>query len=238
MKRAIIVGATSGIGRSLAKLLVENDYRVGITGRRTYLLEEIKAENPDKYYIKTFDISDTQNISIHLNSLTQEMGGLDLLVICSGTGDLNDTLDFKIEKETIDTNVSGFTAIADWAFNYFQVQKYGHLTVISSVSGLRGNRLAPSYSASKAYQICYMEGLRNKAHKTLIPIYITDIRPGFVNTKMAKGDKLFWVTSVEIAAKQTYKAIKNKQKVAYITKRWRWMAYIMKLAPNWIIEKI
>jgi len=238
MKRAIIVGATSGIGRSLSKLLVENNYIVGITGRRTYLLEEIKAEKPDNYFIETFDSTDTQNISSHLHKLTKKMGGLDLIIISSGTGDLNDTLNFEIEKETIDTNVSGFTAIADWAFNYFEKQKFGHLAAISSISGLRGNRFAPSYSASKAYQICYLESLRNKAHKTAKPIYITDIRPGFVNTKMAKGDRLFWVASVDKATIQIFNAIQNKRKVAYITKRWKWIAFIMMLAPNWVIEKI
>ncbi|HEY5589900.1 MAG TPA: SDR family NAD(P)-dependent oxidoreductase [Paludibacter sp.] len=238
MKKAIIVGATSGIGRSLAKLLVENNYKVGTTGRRSYLLEQIKTENPDSYYIKTFDITQTQSIENHLNELTQELDGLDLLVISSGTGDINIRLDFEIEKCTIDTNVSGFTAIADWAFNYFRKQKHGQLVGISSIAGLRGNRQAPSYSATKAYQITYLEGLRLKAVKTALPIFITDIRPGFVDTEMAKGEGLFWVASVDKAAKQIYKAIQCKRKIVYVTKRWRWIACLMKHAPNWIFERL
>ncbi|NDP19706.1 MAG: SDR family NAD(P)-dependent oxidoreductase [Paludibacter sp.] len=238
MKKAIIIGATSGIGKALAALLIENDFQVGITGRRTNLLEEIKSTNPNRYFIKSFDIKEVSQINQHLNDLTLELGGLDLLIISSGTGDLNEKLEFEIEKRTIDTNIIGFTAIADWAFNFFQNQKHGQLVAISSIAGLRGNHLAPSYSASKAYQINYLESLRIKASKSKLPIYITDIRPGFVNTEMAKGDGLFWVSSVEKAANQIFKAIYKNQKVAYVTKRWGVLACIMKSLPSWAIEKM
>ena len=53
MKKAIIIGATSGLGKELAKLLAKNDYLVGITGRRTELLNNIEAENPKLYRIKS-----------------------------------------------------------------------------------------------------------------------------------------------------------------------------------------
>jgi short-subunit dehydrogenase len=238
MKKVIIVGATSGIGKETAKLLVNRNYKVGITGRRTHLLNEIKKENPENYLIKTFDVTDTISISNNLTELVQQLGGLDLLIISSGTGDHNESLEFDIEKRTIDTNVSGFTAIADWTFNYFREQKYGHLAAISSVAGIRGNRFAPSYCASKAYQISYLESLRQKAKKINYPIYITDIRPGFVDTDMAKGDNVFWVSSVEKASKQIVKAIINKRKIVYITRRWRMIAMIMRLMPEWIYNKI
>ena len=238
MKRAIVVGATSGIGKALSKLLVANGYLVGITGRRTELLEEIKAENTDKIFINTFDTTNTLDIENHLNELTNDLGGLELLVISSGTGDFNEALDFSIEKRSIDTNVSGFTSITDWAINYFEKQKFGHLVAISSIAGLRGNWLAPAYSASKAYQINYLEGVGQKVYKTKLPIYITDIRPGFVNTEMAKGDHLFWVAPVEKAAKQIWNAINKKRKIVYVTKRWILLAVLFKLAPNWLINRM
>jgi short-subunit dehydrogenase len=237
MKKAIVVGATSGIGKGIARLLIANGYKVGITGRRTLLLEELKKENPDQYFIKTFDVRNAESISDHLNELIQEMGGLDLLVISSGTGNRIDHLDFEIEKRAIDTNVCGFTAIAVWTFNYFEQQKYGHLVDISSIAGLRGNRFAPAYSASKAFQINYLQGLRQKAVKLRLPIYITDIRPGFVDTAMAQGDYIFWVSSVEKASRQIYRSITAKRKVAYITRRWALMALVMNLLPDWIYNK-
>ena len=109
---------------------------------------------------------------------------------------------------------------------------------ISSIGGLRGSRQSTSYNASKAYQINYMEGLRQKATNLKEPIYVTDIRPGLINTEMAKGEGLFWVMPVEKAVRQMYKAIKQKKKVAYITKRWGLIAQILKRIPKPVYDRI
>lgn len=238
MKKAIIIGATSGIGRELAKLLVNNSYKVGITGRRASLLNEIKSENPDLYVVASFDITNYTHVTQCLDMLVAELGGADLIILSSGTGDNNDSLDFKIEKETIDTNVAGFTCALDWAFNYFEKQGFGHLVAISSIGGLRGSRQAPAYNASKAYQINYLEGLRQKAAKLGNHIIVTDIRPGLVDTSMAKGEGLFWVMPVEKTAKQIMIEIIRKKKVAYVTKRWKLIAFILKVMPKLIYDRI
>lgn len=238
MNNAIIIGATSGIGKRLAKLLVDNGYKVGITGRRSELLDELKKRNPNSFVIKTFDITDTNVVVEKLEELTSELGGLDLLILSAGTGDLNENLDFKIEKHTIDTNVVGFTCIADWTFKYFEKQEFGHLVAISSIGGLRGSRQAPSYNATKAYQINYLEGLRQKTAKLKKPIFITDIRPGLVDTEMAKGDGLFWVMPVEKTVSQIFKAIKKSRKIVYVTKRWRLIAAILKRIPRPIYDRM
>lgn len=238
MKKAVVIGATSGIGKGLSKLLVKNNYKVGITGRRTELLNELKNNNPDSYLIKPFDVTDTKIAVKKLEELTSELGGLDLLIISSGIGHMNETLDFEIEKRTIDTNIIGFTSAADWTFNYFKRQKSGHLVAISSMGGLRGSRQAPAYNATKAFQMNYLEGLRQKATKLNAPIFVTDIRPGLVDTNMAKGDGLFWVMPVNKAVKQIYKAIIEKKRVAYVTKRWRLIAPILKRIPRLIYDKM
>lgn len=238
MKKAIIIGATSGIGRELAKLLMENGYKVGITGRRGELLDEIKKENPNAYAIKSLDVTDTKNTIEKLEELIIEIGGMDLLILSSGTGDVNEHLDFEIEKRTIDTNVTGFTCVMDWAFNYFERQKYGHLVAISSVGGLRGSRQAPAYNATKAYQINYLESLRQKATNLKTPIFITDIRPGLVDTAMAKGNGLFWVMPLNKATNQIFRAIQRKRKVAYVTKRWGIIAFISRHLPRFIYDKM
>ncbi|HXH98805.1 MAG TPA: SDR family NAD(P)-dependent oxidoreductase [Sphingobacteriaceae bacterium] len=238
MKKAIIIGATSGIGKGLAKILVDNNYKVGITGRRTELLDELKSQNPNSYYTRTFDITDTKIIVENLDALTTELGGLDLLIISSGTGDLNEKLDFEIEKRIIETNVTGFTCIANWTFNYFENQKSGHLVAISSVGGLRGSRIAPAYNATKAYQVNYLEGLRQKARKLNQQICVTDVRPGFVDTDMAKGEGQFWVATVDKATRQIFEAIKSKKKIVYVTKRWRIIASILKRVPRQIYDRM
>ena len=238
MKNAIIIGATSGIGKELAKLLVDDGFKVGITGRRTELLESLKSENPASYFIKAFDVKDTKTAEEKLEELTTELGGLDLVILSSGTGDINDKLDFEIEFRTIETNVIGWTFIADWTFKYFEKQKYGHLTAISSIGGLRGSRQSTSYNATKAYQINYLEGLRQKATKLKEQIFVSDIRPGLVNTEMAKGEGLFWVMPVEKTAQQIYKAIKKKKKIAYVTKRWKLIASIVKRIPVQLYDRM
>lgn len=238
MKNAIIIGATSGIGKELARLLVDDGFKVGITGRRTELLESMKSENPASYFIKAFDVKDTKTAEEKLEELTTELGGLDLVILSSGTGDINDKLDFEIEFRTIETNVIGWTFIADWTFKYFEKQKYGHLTAISSIGGLRGSRQSTSYNATKAYQINYLEGLRQKATKLKEQIFVSDIRPGLVNTEMAKGEGLFWVMPVEKTAQQIYKAIKKKKKIAYVTKRWKLIASIVKRIPVQLYDRM
>ena len=237
MKKAIIIGATSGIGKGLAELLADNNYEIGLTGRRFELLTELKNENPN-IYIKSIDINDTNTVGQKLDVLTKELGGLDLLIISSGIGDINERLDFEIEKRTIDTNVLGFTCVADWTFNYFEKQKSGHLVALSSIGGLRGSRQAPAYNATKAYQINYLEGLRQKAKKLNTSIFVTDIRPGLVDTEMAKGEGLFWVMPVEKAVRQIFQAIIDKKKVAYVTRRWGLIATILKQIPRPIYDRM
>ncbi|HET8854637.1 MAG TPA: SDR family NAD(P)-dependent oxidoreductase, partial [Salinimicrobium sp.] len=170
--------------------------------------------------------------------LTRDMGGLDLLILSSGTGDLNENLDFEIEKRTIETNVTGFTSIVNWTFNFFEKQKFGQLVAISSVGGLRGSWMAPAYNATKAFQMNYLEALRQKATKLKYPIIITDIRPGFVDTDMAKGKGKFWVATVDKATNQIFRAIEAKKEIVYVTKRWQLIAIILKGLPGFIYKKM
>ena len=82
-----------------------------------------------------------------------------------------------------------------------------------------------------------MEGLRHRAFKEKKTIIITDIKPGFVNTAMAKGENLFWVIPVDIAAKNIYQKIKKKKTHAYITSRWRLIAWLLKFMPSNIYNR-
>lgn len=232
MKKIIIIGATSGIGRGLAEQYAEEDYLIGIIGRRENLLKEVCSRHKDKVFYQVCDITDTKAAISCVETLVQAVGGMDLLIICAGTGDLNPQLSYSLEEPTLLTNVIGFTNIADWGFRYFEQQKSGHLVAISSVGGTRGSGVAPAYNASKAYQINYMEGLRQKAVKSPYPIYTTDIRAGFVDTRMAKGEGLFWVTPVDKAVKQIKRAIDKKKKVAFVSKRWRYVATLLRMLPS------
>lgn len=238
MKRVIIIGATSGIGRGLAELFAKEDHIVGLIGRREKLLMNISLQHPDTYFYKVCDITKANETILQLEILTKEIGGMDILIICSGVGELNPTLNFELEQPTILTNVLGFTSIADWGFKYFESQEQGQLVAITSIGGIRGSGEAPAYNASKAYQINYMEGLRQKAAKLSFHIHITDIRPGFVDTAMAKGEGLFWITPLPKAVNQIYKSILKKKKIVFVSKRWRYIALLLKILPTSIYCKI
>ncbi len=235
-KNAIVFGATSGIGKELAKLLVDDGYRVAITGRREDKLKEIKAINPKKYIIKKHDVMHLEASEKVFKELSSELGSIDLIVYSSGIAEPNYNLEWEKELATLNVNVVGAVKIYGLAYNFFNQQGYGHLVGISSVAGIRGNRHVPSYFASKAFQNNYLESLWMKAKRSKSDIYITDITPGFVDTKMALGDT-FGMASLEKATQQIYSAIRRKKKKVYITKRWRLIAFIMRILPASVIMK-
>lgn len=236
MKKAIIIGATSGIGKSLAEMLLREGYVVGVTGRREELFYSIQAQVISRIFFKKMDVQDLSTLEPICNELVSQMGGLDLLIISAGIGEENKNLIFDIENSVIKTNIQGFTFLADWGLRYFKQQGYGHLVNISSIAGIRGNGIAPSYNATKAYQINYLEGLRINIKEYGSSITITDVRPGFVDTAMAKGKGLFWVAPVQKAAEQIFEAIKQKRKVVYVTKRWRLIALLLRIIPFSILK--
>lgn len=231
-KNALIIGASSGIGAELSKILSSGDYRVAITGRRLEQLEAMCSHDPDKLLAYRMDVCDTLSTLKTLEAIRSKMGSIDLVIISAGSGDINHDLQYRIEEETIQTNVIGFTFIAGWAFNLFVQQGQGHLVGISSIAGLAGNPLAPSYNASKAYQINYLQGLKQKALKLKLPVFVTDIRPGFVDTAMAKGEGLFWVSPVDKAARMIVKDVEKKKRTSYVSRRWRIVASILWALPE------
>lgn len=236
-KKAIIVGASSGIGKALAIVLAQQGYKVGITGRRGEMLEEIKALYPNAIIPMVADATHA-DAEKELDRLESALGGLDLFVISAGMGVLNKALDYSIENATNQLNVVAFTKMVNWGVHFFETQGHGHLVNISSVASRRGGRLTPSYNASKAYQSNYFEGVSQRFFKLKLPVYTTDIRPGFVDTAMAQGSGIFWMASKEKAAKQIFSAIKRKKAVAYITKRWWLIAFLFTHLPNWLHKRM
>ncbi len=235
-KNAIVFGATSGIGKELAKLLVEDGYKVVITGRREEKLKEIQKDNSNNYVIKKHDVTELDSSEKVFKELIDELKTIDLVVYSSGMAEPNYDLEWKKENLTLQTNVLGAVKIYGLAYNFFKQQGFGHLVGISSVAGIRGNRHVPAYFASKAFQNNYLESLWMKAKRSKADIYVTDIAPGFVDTKLALGDT-FGMASLDKATKQIYSAIKRKKKKVYITKRWSAIALMMRILPASLIMK-
>jgi len=146
VKRAIVIGATSGIGWEVARLLVQRGYAVGIAGRRMEKLVEFQQTLSPQAHIKQIDVSEQEEAITRLQELIAEMGGMDLIVISSGIGRRNLELEWPPEKETIEVNVLGFVAMATTAFRYFQQQGSGQIAGISSIAALRGGGEVPAYA--------------------------------------------------------------------------------------------
>ena len=231
MKKAIVIGASSGIGRELAKVLSQNGYVVGLVARRTELLLELQKEIPTKTYIKRIDVTQTKEAMNLLEELISEMDGMDLIVINSGVVFPNPN--WEQEMETINVNVIGFAAVANVAIKYFCNHGSGHIVGISSIGALIGSPASPVYSASKAFVSNYLEGLRRRVSKLDLDVHITDIKPGVIDTAMWKGrikSKKWWlrVSTVEKTSKQIFEAIRNKRSHAYVPKQWRVWALLIK----------
>ena len=148
-KTIIIIGATSGIGRALYENYAADGNLIGIVGRRANLLDELRQEYPDTTVTATADVTKQDEIARAIDALRAELKDIDLAVVCSGTGDINTPLDYAVERPTIDTNVTGWTFVVDTLYNIFEQQDHGHLVAITSAGGLRGEPMAPAYSASK-----------------------------------------------------------------------------------------
>lgn len=155
-----------------------------------------------------------------------KFGHLDMAIICAGVGELNPKLELSTELATLSVNVNGWTNAIDSIYKIFEDQKSGHLVTITSVGGLQPTPMAPSYSASKAFQINYTKSLQQKSKGT--SIHVTEIRPGLVDTRMAKGEGLFWVMPLDRVVRQIIKAISQKKRLKIVTLRWRTINWILK----------
>ena len=238
MKRAIIIGATSGIGREVARLLAKDGWQIGIAGRREELLQSLQAEFPEGQ-VKTavLDVTDT-DAPTRLQSLIGEVGGMDLYFHSSGIGYQNATLDPDIEMRTARTNGEGFVRMVTFAFNYFKShatkENPGHIAVISSIAGTKGLGAAAAYSATKGFQNIYMDALDQLARMQKLNIRFTDIRPGFVATPLLKDDSYPMLMKAPIVALDIVDAIERKKRVAIIDWKYRLLVCFWRLIPKWI----
>jgi short-subunit dehydrogenase len=235
MKKAIVIGSSTGIGRALSAVLSRQGYEVGLTGRNVTLMEGLARELPGPARVKAIDLARAEEARVCLRELIDELGGVELIVVNSAVGHYDP--DWEQEAEIINVNVMGFAAVASAALDYFIERGSGHLVGISSIAALRGLRAA--YSGSKAFDSSYLEACRLKADGLGLPIHVTDVKPGFVATPMTEGRKdMFWVATPETVAAQIYRAISKRKRHVYVTRRWRLMAWVMKLMPYPIVSAI
>jgi short-subunit dehydrogenase len=229
-QRAVVVGASSGIGEALARELADAGYDVGLTARRRELLEDLGRVLPTKAYVARMDVTETEAARESFHEVVDAMGGVDVVVLNAGAAVENPDLEWEPERDTIDTNVRGFAALATAAMDRFETQGQGHLVGISSVAARFGNGEWPAYGASKAFVSNYLAGLRYRTGRLDADVDVTTIEPGYVDTDLAGGD--FWKADRETAAAQIHRAIEKKRRHAYVTRRWVLVAKLIDYMPD------
>ena len=221
-----IIGATSGIGHELWNYYSSKGDNVAVIGRRKEEIDAMVNKYPDNTIGFQCDISDVVAYNEVFNKVIKHFVRLDLVIVCAGIGELNPDFNIGTELSTIKVNVEGWTNCVDKAYKLFSNQTYGHIVVITSVGGLQPTPVAPAYSASKAFQINYIKAIQRRTKGK--GIIVTEIRPGLIDTRMAKGEGLFWVMPLKKVTKDIIKAIGNKQNRLILNKRWRMINFILK----------
>lgn len=245
VKTAIIIGATSGIGRELAIRLLGDGWKVGIAGRRVERLEEIAAQfGSERVAIAQMDITREDAVAA-LDSLLANTGAPDLFLHVSGVGYQNPEMDEAIENQVIQTNCAGMVRIVSHFFNYvkqspaYDKQRRAHIAVVTSVAGTAGLGIAAAYSSSKKMQMTYLSALTQLSRMEKIPVRFTDIRPGFVATEILGDEKNFpLVMPVGKAADCILRGLRRKRRVITFDWKFRVITFLWRLIPRCIWEHL
>jgi short-subunit dehydrogenase len=232
MSNTVIIGASSGMGLEVAKLLLAEGHSLGVAARRDDRLQALKQLAPDRVVTATIDVT-AEDAATRLRALIDELGGMDLFFYASGIGKQNRELTPDIELNTVNTNGMGFTRMIGEAYRYFAEKGEGHIVAITSIAGTKGLGPAPSYSATKAMQNTYLQALEQQANARGLKIRFTDIRPGFVDTDLLKGDFHYpMMLKPEKVARQIVKAIHNKRHIKVIDWKYAIMTALWRRIPR------
>ena len=220
------------MGLEVAKLLLAEGCSLGVAARREDRLQALKLLAPDRVEVATIDVT-ADDATERLRSLIDCLGGMNLFFYASGIGKQNRTLSPDIELNTMNTNGMGFIRMIGEAYRFFSEQGQGHIAAITSIAGTKGLGPAPSYSATKAMQNVYLQALEQQANARGLKIRFTDIRPGFVDTDLLKGDYHYpMMLKPEKVARQIVKALKNKRHIKVIDWRYAMLTAVWRRIPR------
>lgn len=237
-KKAIIVGASSGIGLEVARLMAADGWRLGLAARHTAPLQQLAGEFPGRVEWAAIDVT-ADGAEARLRELIDRMGGMDLYLHVAGVGWQNLSLEPAKELLTVATNSMGFARMVGEAYRYFAGSGGGHIAVVSSIAGTKGLGVAPAYSATKAFDNVYIQALEQQALLRRLPIRFTDIRPGFVRTNLLNDGKSYpmLMDSRRVAA-DIVRAIAAGRHVCVIDWRWRILTALWRRLPRWLWRRL
>jgi short-subunit dehydrogenase len=207
--KAIVVGASTGIGRELVKQLAAQGSSVAAIARRSDKLEELKLENPTRIHTYSHDVTCGEEVPALFSEIVKDLGGLDVIVYCAGVMPEVGPAEFNFDKDKqmIEVNVTGAIAWLNEAANRFAHTGTGSIVGIGSVAGDRGRSGQPVYNMTKAALATYLEALRNRLHK--LGVCVVTIKPGPTATPMTAHLKSQSMMSAEAVAAFVISKIKS-----------------------------
>lgn len=234
----IIVGASSGLGRTIARTYAARGWKVGVCARREQPLRELADEFPSLVEWQTLDVTTTDSGRQFID-FVRCLGGVDIVLYAAGCGWNNPMLEPDDDERTVATNVDGFTRIVNAAFTWFAQNttpsgRRAQLCAITSIAGTKGIGISATYSATKRYQNTYLQALSQLANTRRVDLSVTDIRPGFIDTALLDTSAHHYpmLMDVDYAARRIVRAIDRRWRIAYVD--WRWHAVVMawRLIPS------
>ena len=232
-KYAIVMGATSGIGREVALELARRGWTVGVAGRRAERLSALVRGTEGIVAARAIDVTGEEAPAL-LEELAAVMGGMDLYFHSSGIGWQNLDLEVGKELQTVATNAAGFVRMVDTAFHWMRRHGGGHIACISSIAGTKGLGAAPAYSSTKRFQSHYIESLTQLARLQGLSVRFTDFRPGFVATDLIANGHYPLQLSAARVARQMVDALERNRRVVVIDWRYRLLVVGWRLIPRWL----
>ena len=242
--RAIVIGASSGIGAALVRELVKRGYIVAAVARRMEMLEElcdtVSLAAERGVYAKPYahSVTDFAAVPDLFQQIVADLGGVDMVVYNAGIMPKVglDEFDFAKDQAQIEVNLLGGMAWLNQAAIRFQASKQGNIVAVSSVSGDRGRRMNPAYHTSKGALSIFMESLRNRLSQH--GVTVTTIKPGFVKTDMlADVENPMWAVTPAKAADIIVTAVEKGVQTKYVPGRWGLVMLIIRHIPSFVFRR-
>lgn len=240
---ALIVGASSGVGASLARRLAREGYALALIARRIDRLQVLCEEIHHAYHTRAIayqhDVVNTHDVPPLLAQAIADLGGLDLFVYCAGVLFPNDPTTYHADEDQfiLQVNLVGAAAWINPVAQRFQQKRTGHIVGIGSIAGDRGRRGMPAYTASKVGLHTYLEGMRNRLWRD--EVTVTTIKLGQVETDMLKNaDRKRNPISPDRAADLIWRAIEKRQQTVYVPSWWRWVGLAIQHLPSFIFRRL
>lgn len=242
--RALIVGASSGMGAALARRLAREGYVLALVARRKKLLSSLSAEinkisGSQRALAYVHDVHNYDEVPDLLRRIVADLGGLDLVVYASGVNFPPglQSYNFEGDRQMLEVNLVGAFAWLNPVAEMFQAAGSGHIVGISSVAGDRGRVGNPGYNASKAGFTSYLESLRNRL--TRRGVRVLTVKAGFVKTDMLKAaQKVMFPITAEKAADDIYRAIRRRKQQIYTPWFWTWAMLVVRNIPSFIFRRM